>query len=447
MNIPFLDLKAQYQTIREQVLSSIEQVLEDSHVTARSKSSSEPFEMVRTLSWIWKGIIGLINLPIWLLAKLVPKSKHVWVFGSWAGSSYSDNPKWLFEYVNASVPNIRAIWLSRDKRLVRLLRERGLESYYSYSIKGYWYSARAFVGIVCIAITDINRFVTPPFLVNTWHGTPIKKVLNDDKKRQVTYAKSKIEKLLPFFENLNRYNLVTAESEIEAEILKRSFSSAVVEVTGEPRNDVLVKSETSGEAAQVQEGSYALKRILYLPTHRMYGKNRTFSQLAAEFANLDPVLRHLNALLLIKLHYYHQDEAKELAQKLSGLKNVRVLLNEELGGDVYPLLASCDILITDYSSVYVDFLLTEKPIIFYCFDLQTYMAVDREFNFDYNEVTPGPKCFNLDEVAHWIQRFLEDDSPYKKERKELKDKFHRWDDGLNSKRVSETIMRMTEEST
>jgi len=403
--------------------------------------------MVRTLSWIWRRIVELINLPIWLLAKLVPKSKHVWVFGSWAGDSYSDNPKWLFEYVSASVPNIRAIWLSRDKRLVRLLRERGLESYYSYSIKGYWYSARAFVGVVCVSLADINRFVTPPFLVNTWHGTPIKKVLMDDKLSwQVNSAKTKIQKLLPFFENLNRYKLVTAESEIEAEILKRSFSSAVVEVTGQPRNDVLVKCETSGDSAQGQEGSYALKRILYLPTHRMYGKSRTFSQLAAEFANLDPVLRHLNVLLLIKLHYYHQDEAKELAQKMSGLKNVRVLLNEELGGDAYPLLASCDILITDYSSVYVDFLLTEKPIIFYCFDLQTYMAVDREFNFDYNEVTPGPKCFNLDEVAHWIQRFLEDDSPYKKERKELKDKFHKWDDGLNSKRVSETIIRMMEES-
>jgi len=403
--------------------------------------------MVRTLSWIWRRIVELINLPIWLLAKLVPKSKHVWVFGAWNGDSYSDSPKWLLEYVNASVPNIRAIWLSRDKRLVRSLRERGLESYYSYSVKGYWYSARALVGVVCVGLADINRFVTPPFLVNTWHGTPIKKVLMDDKGSwQVKHAKSKIRKLSPFFENLTRYKLVTAESEIEAEILKRSFSSAVVEVTGQPRNDVLVKCETSGDSAQVQEGSYALKRILYLPTHRMYGKNRTFSQLAAEFANLDPVLRHLNVLLLIKLHYYHQDEAKELAQKLSGLKNVRVLLNEELGGDVYPLLASCDILITDYSSVYVDFLLTEKPIIFYCFDLQTYMAVDREFNFDYNEVTPGPKCFNLDEVAHWIQRFLEDDSPYKKERKELKDKFHKWDDGLNSKRVSETIIRMMEES-
>ena len=444
MNIPFLDLKVQYQTMREQVQSCAEQVHEDSHVAAHSKPSSESFEMVRTLSWIWRRIVELINLPIWLLAKLVPKSKHVWVFGAWVGNRYNDNPKWLFEYVNASVPSIRAIWLSRDKRLVRSLRERGFESYYSYSIKGYWYSARAFVGIVCQGLSDINRFVTPPFLVNTWHGTPIKKVLKDVER--VSYTKSKIQKLSPFSESPDRYNLVTAESEIEAEILKRSFSSAVFEVTGQPRNDVLVKCKSSGEPARGQEGSYAPKRILYLPTHRMNGKSRIFSQLAAEFADLDPVLGHLNALLLIKLHYLHQAEAKEVAQKLRGLKNVRVLLDEEFGGDVYPLLASCDILITDYSSVYVDFLLTERPIIFYCFDLQTYMAVDRELNFDYNEVTPGPKCFNLDEVAHWIQRFLEDDSLYKKERKEMKDKFHRWQDGLNSKRVSETIMRMTEGS-
>jgi len=430
--------------MREQVQSCAEQVHEDSHVAAHSKPSSESFEMVRTLSWIWRRIVELINLPIWLLAKLVPKSKHVWVFGAWVGNRYNDNPKWLFEYVNASVPSIRAIWLSRDKRLVRSLRERGFESYYSYSIKGYWYSARAFVGIVCQGLSDINRFVTPPFLVNTWHGTPIKKVLKDVER--VSYTKSKIQKLSPFSESPDRYNLVTAESEIEAEILKRSFSSAVFEVTGQPRNDVLVKCKSSGEPARGQEGSYAPKRILYLPTHRMNGKSRIFSQLAAEFADLDPVLGHLNALLLIKLHYLHQAEAKEVAQKLRGLKNVRVLLDEEFGGDVYPLLASCDILITDYSSVYVDFLLTERPIIFYCFDLQTYIAADRELNFDYNEVTPGPKCFNLDEVAHWIQRFLEDDSLYKKERKEMKDKFHRWQDGLNSKRVSETIMRMTEGS-
>ena len=366
------------------------------------------------------------------------------MFGAWAGDSYSDSPKWLFEYVNAFAPNIHAVWLSRDKRLVRSLRERGFESYYSYSIRGYWYSARALVGVVCVGLADINRFVTPPFLVNTWHGTPIKKVLKDYEGAR--YAKSKIQNLSPFSERPDRYNLVTAESEIEAEILKRSFSSAIVEVTGQPRNDILVKHETLGTPVQGEEGSYAPKRILYLPTHRMEGKSRTFAELAQELADLDPVLGHLNALLLIKLHYYHRDEAEELAQKLSGLKNVRVLLDEELGGDVYPLLASCDMLITDYSSVYVDFLLTERPIIFYCFDLQTYMAADRGFNFDYYEVTPGPKCFNLDEVAHWIQRFLEDDSLYKKERKELKDKFHRWQDGLNCMRVSETIMRITEES-
>ena len=48
-------------------------------------------------------------------SSIIPKSPNVWVFGAWAGKRYSDNPRYLFEYIARAQPQIRPIWLAKDK--------------------------------------------------------------------------------------------------------------------------------------------------------------------------------------------------------------------------------------------------------------------------------------------------------------------------------------------
>jgi len=408
-------------------------------------------QLRKVLEWLSRRIAELLNIPLWLLSFLIPKSDQIWVFGSWFSEKYSDNPKWLYEYVTKHVPEVRAIWLSRNKDVIHALRQRGMEAYLTYSLRGYWYSARAKVGVVCQGILDINRFVKPPVLINTWHGTPIKKVGEEFRlfRAQQQHGgrlrdlANKISmpwfRLFPFSDSINPekyYSLYTAGSQAEAELLKKSFGNVNVKVTGQPRNDVLCGSFDDQLAKQSTK-----KQVLYLPTHRFEGRQRIVPYIVKGINEIDSLLGDLNAHMIIKLHFVHRHENADLASALKDFTNISVL-DDETTEDIYPLLRSTDILITDYSSVYVDYLLTTRPIIFFPFDLDDYMARERPFNFDYMSITPGPKCWDWHGVALWIKSFCEDPTPYLEERLKLKELFHEFDDGRNCERVVAAIKEL-----
>ena len=76
--------------------------------------------------------------------------------------------------------------------------------------------------------------------------------------------------------------------------------------------------------------------------------------------------------------------------------------------DVYTFLSEVDILITDYSSIYFDYLLWERPIIFFPYDLEYYRDEDRGLIFEYDEYTPGPKIFNAKELENVLSKGIDD---------------------------------------
>lgn len=141
---------------------------------------------------------------------------------------------------------------------------------------------------------------------------------------------------------------------------------------------------------------------------------------------------------------YNEKEIRSINGMIAGgeIEQIRVLDDSDIGGDIYNVLGKYDILITDYSSIYFDYLLTDRPVIFFPFDYEEYVAYDRDLYYDYDLVTPGPKCKTWDEVCEWITRFKEDPSLYKDERAKMKDKFHVYKDGNSSKRVFEEIIQL-----
>lgn len=132
-----------------------------------------------------------------------------------------------------------------------------------------------------------------------------------------------------------------------------------------------------------------------------------------------------------KLHYVDKSTLNE--------KNVNIKQLHDI--DIYELLAITDILITDYSSVYFDFLLTGRPIIFTPFDLDDYIRKERELYFNYHEVTPGPKCRDWNEVLLELEKIISGKDDYKKERQIVNNRFNTFQDGNSSKRVVEFIQQ------
>ena len=110
--------------------------------------------------------------------------------------------------------------------------------------------------------------------------------------------------------------------------------------------------------------------------------------------------------------------------------------------DIYPVLKYSDALITDYSSIYFDYLLLDKPIIYYPIDLEEYQKKCRGFYRPYEELTAGVKAYNEQELINAIQDVINGVDDYKEERKVLRDKIFKYQDGRNCERVVEWIKNL-----
>jgi len=125
--------------------------------------------------------------------------------------------------------------------------------------------------------------------------------------------------------------------------------------------------------------------------------------------------------------------------------NTRIYwLKEEDIKDINDLLPSIDILITDFSGVYIDYLLLNRPIIFTPFDIQQYLSNDRELYEDYEDATPGVKCANWGQVIKSIETIFTGIDDYGLERMKSLKKYHTYVDADSSRRVVEVARSLLE---
>jgi len=109
--------------------------------------------------------------------------------------------------------------------------------------------------------------------------------------------------------------------------------------------------------------------------------------------------------------------------------------------DAQPLLYHTDILITDYSGIYFDFLLLNRPVIFYTYDYATYRE-KRDFLFPFERNTPGSKVQTPELLINAIGDYLLDPKKDAARREEIKNKFHTFTDGRACERINKNIMDM-----
>jgi CDP-ribitol ribitolphosphotransferase len=103
--------------------------------------------------------------------------------------------------------------------------------------------------------------------------------------------------------------------------------------------------------------------------------------------------------------------------------------------DLYEILGACDLLITDYSSVYFDFLLLNRPIIFTPTDLEAYRSTRGLLLHPYEFWTPGPKTFNQDDLQQAIFQSFDNPMTYDSERRTISGMAHTYQDDQSSARI------------
>ncbi len=264
-------------------------------------------------------------------------------------------------------------------------------------------------------------------VINLWHGTPLKKLGRLEKG---------CEKIDYHF-----FTKVIASGEMYKPIMASIFgcSEADVDVMGNPRNDCMfVPDETIDSQIKGDEE----KLVVWLPTYREYDEKFVISVLTEkDLQQLEQFLKDKNIRMIIKLHPLQSAKVDEFK-----FDNITFLTQDNLQKDnitVYDLLRNADALITDYSSVYFDYLLLDRPIGFAINigDIETY-SDKRGLIFDNPfEYMPGSVLATLDDIEKFINNVKNNVDNFKKDREDVNNKVNKYKDGNSAKRIAEAYIK------
>lgn len=310
---------------------------------------------------------------------------HIWLFSSTDNSHYNYNSRYLFEYVKENLPEITPLFVINDPELRNSLSSKYGKQHFieTESIQGIRQALSAGVWFTSAGLPAYGTGLHKKrLIINLWHGVPLKKIalLDPNLKKAARIYFKKI-----FSEN---YTCILTTSHELIPLMARSFavSEDKIKVWGQPRNDGLFQKNDCREilGQLFPDLPEYTKTVLYAPTFRDYGQIQLFPFKDFDQEQLEAFLEEKNMLLFIRTHVAEQGSAAPYLGK-----RIRFLGNEQ-AEDVTGILNIFDCLITDYSSIYIDYLLTDKPMVFLPYDRQQYLD-RRGMNFDYDDVTPGPK--------------------------------------------------------
>jgi CDP-glycerol glycerophosphotransferase len=264
--------------------------------------------------------------------------------------------------------------------------------------------------------------------INTWHGTPLKHMGFDIPGNPV-HSQNVVRNLL-MTDFLLTPNAHTSRVFSESYKLKGLYTGEIIE-SGYPRIDFLYNTNKNSLIDSLLDDGVAfnpkLPTILYMPTWR--GKSITnptnnIKQIIAEINKIKEYFTdQYNVLLKVHPYIFHATQNEE---------NIRTLLIDDRY-DANQVLALTDILITDFSSVFFDYLVTDKPILFYIWDADLYED-ERGMYFEMDKL-PGPQLFAIDDVIETIENIDLVQEKFSEKYKLLKKEIVPYDDGKVSERI------------
>lgn len=395
------------------------------------------------ISLVAKVLCGIIFLPFWHLQRLLPRRKDLWLFGSWFGQRYSDNSRAVYEYVLKNLEDVHPVWITHNNEVYERLKKEGKPVEMACSSKGRRTCLKAGVSFITTSPTELNAgYLNGSLMVWLWHGVGIKCAMADEyrfkweKFSAFKKFKVRINRLLFPYEAAPRKDYVLNTSVF----FNPSFCS-MFEVgedrlwnTGLPRNDALFSDVHETLALKMREKYPHARFVIYMPTHRLNARSGVpFNGFEFPDFHADEFLDFLereDIVFFNKGHFYD----READIHLNGERFVNLTDNDY--DNMYSFIKDMDILITDFSSIYCDFMLLGKPMILAPFDYDNFVARERSFEYDFDE-QKAVKAYNWGELMD-ILRNRTYFAPPEDERA----KFLSHIDGNNCERVVSNVLEV-----
>ncbi|AYY82555.1 CDP-glycerol glycerophosphotransferase family protein [Proteus vulgaris] len=378
---------------------------------------------------IFRLIISFIDI-------FVPKNKKKISIPCINDNEWQGNCSFFSQYLikNKELLGIQINILCNKKSFLFRNPDIHLDTQYLYSLKGIWtlltsgiviYHHGPLAGrIPLISSRRIN------FHIN--HGIHFKKV------ELALDSKSKEYKNISFIKTKWFCKYHSVSSNIDALSCCSYYHTYLsnIFITGIPRNDLffinnddLLPQEVINDINKLKKIANNRKIILYAPTWRNQGGAYIFNQ--DEKNILEKFLINNNYIFVYAGHPYLKNRVIPQSKYIIDYNNNF--------SDIQSVLSITDILITDYSSIWIDFLLKDKPIIGFQFDHDTYKD-DRGFLFDYNEVFPGEIVFDFQSLISVLKLNINDNFIKTEQFSFSKKLFHKFTDGKNCERIANSLL-------
>ncbi|MCR5692125.1 MAG: CDP-glycerol glycerophosphotransferase family protein [Eubacterium sp.] len=372
--------------------------------------------------------------------KKMPVKKNWILFQSFFGKSYSDSPKYLYEYLQKTYGDkYRYIWILNGKS--QDLKKTGKHKVCKLNSLAYvYYTARCGYRIFNVRQAGWCKKRPGVKFLETWHGTPLKKLGFDLGDLYTTNQRLKSV----FYEQGQEWDYLTSANPFSTETFARCFGvprEKIIE-TGYPRNDILYADNKEEIAREVKRelGIPEGKRvIMYAPTWRDNQMIRRGQYKFSLAMDLDLLQREFgrDSVLLLRAHYY-------IADMMDFSQYQGFVYNASRYEDVSRLYLASDLCITDYSSVFFDYANLKRPILFFAYDYEAYADEIRGMYLDMEKDLPGPIIKTNQELVEALHHLDQVEEKYRDRYRAFYDRFCGVDDGHACQRTVEIMFEEKE---
>lgn len=371
---------------------------------------------------------------LFAFARALPAQETI-LFESGLGRQYSDSPRYIYEELVRRNDPRRKVWVY-DKAVPVWDPDLGVVKRLS---PGYfWHLGRARYWVNNQNFPHYIRRRRSGVYLQTWHGTPLKRMLHD-----LDEVVGRDEGYVDRVTNaVAQWTTLLSPSPYATQAFRSAFryDGEVLEA-GYPRNDILCAPDSSALVEQVRQRLQlpdGKRVVLYAPTFRDDSKGQRGFSFELPF-DLERFAEEMDddVVLLLRMHVL-------IADRLTVPEHLRHrVVDASRYPDIQELYLVSDVLVTDYSSVFFDYALLRRPMVFHAYDLDNYRDQLRGFYLDYTAEVPGPITTTEDELYAALGTALATDAADRPEIDAFIARFAPHDDGHAAARAVDAVLDPT----
>ncbi|MBM6721508.1 bifunctional glycosyltransferase/CDP-glycerol:glycerophosphate glycerophosphotransferase [Pseudoflavonifractor phocaeensis] len=374
----------------------------------------------------WKQ--KLKNIASWgfyWLYTPVPKRKNLWVVSGFRKNTYMDNTRYFYEYVVKHHPEIEIYWLTKSREIYTRLQREGKPVLFTNTWKCIRKLSRASIAVVDhYAVSDFERpsgFNDRTKVVQLWHGVGFKNAVSMDGK--ITAGEPgvvssldilpqpgdrflcKVKKRLKYFrhayyrELFEQYFLFLTPGQ---EMINRMAKAWGIPekswfTCGYPRTRPMLQTAVEPDSL----------RILYAPTYRWHSaaEQTMVRGFLGACADIQTLMEEIDGIFTLRIHpHTWRNYQMQITKGISRYDRIQF----DLEKDVYPSLAQYSMVISDYSSIIIDFAILNRPTIYFCPDLDEYRTQDTGLVAEFEQQITGPLTKTWEETFNEIRNYIQD---------------------------------------